>query len=94
MSCAVARLEGVHDHIATGSRLCRIVSMGIGPHAGAGATVRQEIRIGAGAIIGARAVVTRDVAAWTVVVGVPARILDTNRNETPSMSQSGRKAPQ
>jgi acetyltransferase-like isoleucine patch superfamily enzyme len=40
---------------------------------GAGATVRAGVRIGAGAIVGAGAVVTRDVADYEVVAGVPAR---------------------
>lgn len=40
---------------------------------GAGATVRAGVTIGPGAVVGAGAVVTRDVAPYEVVVGVPAR---------------------
>ncbi|MFK5633709.1 NeuD/PglB/VioB family sugar acetyltransferase [Ornithinimicrobium sp. LYQ103] len=42
---------------------------------GTGAVIRQGINIGQGAIVGAGAAVVHDVAAGTVVVGVPARRL-------------------
>lgn len=47
----------------------------IGNHVfiGANATVLMGVTIGDGAVIGAGAVVTADVAAYTVVAGVPAR---------------------
>ena len=47
----------------------------IGPRAyiGAGAIILPGIKIGEGSIIGAGALVNKDVAPWTVVVGVPAR---------------------
>lgn len=40
---------------------------------GAGAIVLPNIRIGTGAVVGAGSVVTKDVPAFTVVAGVPAR---------------------
>ena len=42
---------------------------------GAGVCVLPGVRIGQGAVIGAGAVVTRDVAPFAVVAGVPGRVL-------------------
>lgn len=62
-----------HVHVASGACLASTVRVGEGAHVGAGATVRQRIVIEAEAVVGAGAVVVRDVAAGTVVAGVPAR---------------------
>jgi acetyltransferase-like isoleucine patch superfamily enzyme len=43
---------------------------------GANATILPGVRIGEGAMVAAGAVVTKDVPAWTLAVGVPARIQD------------------
>jgi acetyltransferase EpsM len=50
---------------------CRV---GSGVHIGPGAIVRDELTIGQFAVIGFGAVVTKDVPAYAVVVGNPARI--------------------
>lgn len=66
---------GDHVHIATGAVLTSSVAVGDGAHIGAGATVRQCVTIGEGSIVGAGAVVVKDIEPWTIVVGVPARVL-------------------
>ncbi len=42
---------------------------------GANATLLPGVRIGQGAVVAAGAVITKDVPAWTLAVGVPARIV-------------------
>jgi galactoside O-acetyltransferase len=42
---------------------------------GANATVLRGITIGRGAVVGANSVVTRDVAPFSIVGGVPARVI-------------------
>ena len=68
--CAI----GDHVHIATGARLTGAVRVEPYAHVGAGATVLQGVTIGSRAVVGAGAVVVKDVAADTVVMGVPARV--------------------
>jgi UDP-2-acetamido-3-amino-2,3-dideoxy-glucuronate N-acetyltransferase len=46
-----------------------------GASVGSNATILCGVTIGEGAIVGAGCVVTKDVPAWTVVTGVPARSL-------------------
>lgn len=47
------------------------------PHSfiGVNAVVMPDIVIGEGAVVGAGAVVTKDVAPWQIVAGVPAKII-------------------
>jgi acetyltransferase-like isoleucine patch superfamily enzyme len=53
----------------------RRVEIGHDVWVGANAVILPGIRIGHGAVVGAGAVVTKDVAAYEVVAGVPARTL-------------------
>jgi phosphonate metabolism protein (transferase hexapeptide repeat family) len=57
------------------ARAARRVTIGHDVWIGHGAIIRPEVTIGHGAVVGAGAVVTRDVAPYTVVVGVPAEKL-------------------
>ncbi|MEW6313422.1 MAG: serine O-acetyltransferase [Pseudomonadota bacterium] len=56
-------------------------TLGRGVVIGAGAKVLGPITLGDGAKIGSNAVVVKDVPAGATAVGIPARILDTDREE-------------
>jgi len=51
------------------------ISIGERAWVAAGAFVGPGVCIGEGAVVGARAVVMRNVEAWSVVVGNPARVI-------------------
>jgi len=50
-----------------------------GASIGSNATIVSGVTIGAGAIVGAGAVVTKDVADFAIVTGVPARVIGDAR---------------
>ncbi|OIR13068.1 MAG: hypothetical protein BEU05_00305 [Marine Group III euryarchaeote CG-Bathy2] len=56
------------------------VTLGDDVTVGANATLMPGISVGDGAFIAGGAVVTRDVPAWKMAVGVPARIVDLPEN--------------
>ena len=47
---------------------------------GYGAIILRGVTVGRGAVVGAGAVVTKDVPAWAVSVGVPARVMRSRRS--------------
>lgn len=63
------------DHEFRARRRARRVTIGHDVWIGHGAVILPGVAIGNGAVIGANAVVSRDVAPYTVVAGVPARVL-------------------
>jgi sugar O-acyltransferase (sialic acid O-acetyltransferase NeuD family) len=70
---------GDHTHIAPGVHLGGDVEIGEGTLIGIGATVMPQCRIGAWSVIGAGAVVTKDIPAYSTVVGIPARVIKINQ---------------
>jgi acetyltransferase-like isoleucine patch superfamily enzyme len=49
---------------------------------GAGAIILDGVTIGKGSVIGAGAVVTRDIPAYSVAVGVPAKVIKMRGNDS------------
>lgn len=47
------------------------------------AMITAGVRIGRGSVIGAGAVVTKDIPAWSVAFGVPARVMKTRKVQEP-----------
>lgn len=66
---------GDHTFVAHGVTVSGCVTIGPGCFVGAGSTLVPRITIGEGSTIGAGAVITKDVPAWSVVVGNPGRVI-------------------
>ncbi|MBL8330563.1 MAG: putative colanic acid biosynthesis acetyltransferase [Rubrivivax sp.] len=80
---------GTHDHTSPELPLIR-ARIEIGPQAWvcADALVGPGVTVGAGAIVGAAAVAVRDVPAWTIVAGNPARPIKQRVLRAPSPAAS------
>ena len=64
--------DAADDPAFFAARAARRTTLGPDTWVGHGAVIKPEVTIGAGAIIAAGAVVTRDVAPYMIVAGVPA----------------------
>ena len=63
------------SHVSPNSTLCGGVEIGEGTHIGAGAIVIPNIKIGKWCIIGAGAVITNNIPDFSLVAGVPGKII-------------------
>lgn len=64
-------------HISPNSTLCGNTSIGVGTQIGAGATIIPNLKIGKWCKIGAGAVITKNIPDYSVVVGIPGKIIKT-----------------
>ena len=48
-----------------------------GVHIGMGSIIMPGVTIGEGSIIGAGSIVTKDIPAWSIAVGSPAKVVKT-----------------
>lgn len=70
---------GAHAHVSPGAVVAGGVRIGDGAHIGLGARVIQGVTLGSGSVVGAGAVVIADVPAQSVVVGIPAAEIASER---------------
>ncbi len=68
---------GSYVHISPKACLCASVHVGDGTHIGASATILPGVKIGKWCVIGAGAVVNKDIPDFSVVIGIPGRIVRT-----------------
>lgn len=64
-----------YAHISPKVTLCGKVKIAEGTHIGAGATVIPEVSIGKWCVVGAGAVITQNLPDYSLVVGVPGKVI-------------------
>lgn len=88
-------IVGENSHIGANAVLAGVVEpasaqpvrIGNNVIVGANAVVLEGVQVGDDAVVGAGAIVTKDVAAGTVVAGVPAKILKVKDQKTTDKTQ-------
>lgn len=73
----VQLISNNHDEYNRQILTCKEINIKKGVWIGAGATIMPGVTVGKYAIVGAGAIVTKDVPDYSVVVGVPARVIKT-----------------
>jgi acetyltransferase-like isoleucine patch superfamily enzyme len=78
---SVHTADPITDPIITTKLVIKPVRVGFGADIGMNANILPGVHVGAHAIVGAGSVVTHDVPEYSIVAGVPARILRDRRHE-------------
>ncbi len=73
----VQLLSNNHDEYERQVLLCEKIVIKKGAWIGAGASIMPGVTVGKYAIVGAGAIVTKDVPDYSVVVGIPAKVIKT-----------------
>ena len=73
----VQLISNNHDLYELQVITCKPVHIGKNAWIGAGSTILPGVTVGDYAVVGAGSIVTKDVPAWTIVAGNPARIIKT-----------------
>lgn len=76
--------EDVNSNVKIGSRILdedSYVEIGEGSFIGFGSTILPNVRIGKYVVVGANSVVTKDVEDYSVVAGMPARVIKRFNSE-------------
>ncbi|MBE6499114.1 MAG: galactoside O-acetyltransferase [Methanobrevibacter thaueri] len=73
----VQLLSNNHDEYERQVLLCEKIIIKKGAWIGAGASIMPGVTVGKYAIVGAGAIVTKDVPDYSVVVGIPAKVIKT-----------------
>lgn len=82
-------ITGSHDLNSNGFKaVFKSVNIGSYVWIGTGAIILQGVNIGDGAVVAAGSVVTKDVAPYTVVGGVPARFIKKRDKVQPKIDQA------
>lgn len=79
-NCVIATINHLEDPERRGDMMFAPVKIGNKVWIGANVTILPGVTVGDGAILAAGAVVTKDVAPYTIVGGVPAKLIRTINN--------------